>query len=69
MTTAIVTTIKGEVLHEGSPSQVVSTLKAEVLHHGVAKPVLTTIKAEVLHGLTNLIVLAHRRVTVVVTSV
>ena len=68
MTTAIVSTAIGEVLHQGNPKPVVSTAVTEVLHQGTAVPKVSTVRLEVLRSINNLVVLSHRRVTVVVTG-
>jgi hypothetical protein len=50
MTSAVLTTVEGEVLHGGSPKAKLTTVKAEVLHAGPVNARMTTLKAEVLHG-------------------
>ncbi len=63
MTSAVLTTTKGEVLHGGSPKAKLSTLKAEVLHGGAVSTRLTALKAEVIYS--NTIGAPPRRVAVV----
>ncbi len=63
MTSAVLTTTKGEVLHGGNPKGKLTTLKAEVMHGGNPTGKLTTLKAEVLYS-NAVVVAAKRRVVV-----
>jgi len=50
MTSAVLTTVKGEVLHGGNPEAKLTTLKGEVLHGGDPHAKLTVLKGEVLYA-------------------
>jgi hypothetical protein len=69
MTDAVVTSVKAEIFHGGNPEPKITAVRAEVFHGGTAKQKVTAVRAEVFHSIANLVVLAHRRITVVVTSV